>query len=79
MTHIKLSDERRKAIALSLTTFYEDVFDQTPSDYHAERLLEFFLAELGPAVYNQGVQDARAYMIDKLDDIEGDVHEPAAT
>ena len=76
MTRIELSEGRRKAIVMSLISFYQEVFDETASEYQADRLLEFFQSELGPSVYNQGVQDARAYMIDKLDDIEGDVFEP---
>lgn len=76
MSRIKLSDDRRNAIKIALVAFYEDTFDQTLSDYQADRLLEFFVGHLGPPAYNQGVQDAREYILDRLDDIEGDVHEP---
>ena len=76
MSRIRLSEDRRKVITLSLTGFYQEVFDEAPSEYQADRLLEFFISELGPPLYNQGVQDARAYMNNKLDDIEGDVYEP---
>lgn len=76
MTRIRLSDERRKSIHSALSGFYGDVFDRDLSDYQAERLVEFFLQHLGPPVYNQGIQDARAYLLDKLDDIEGDIAEP---
>jgi len=73
---IQLSDDRRTAILTGLKALYADDFDANLSDFQAERLLEFFLGNLGPPVYNQGVQDARAYVADRLDDIEGDVHEP---
>ncbi|NKB65574.1 MAG: DUF2164 family protein [Candidatus Latescibacteria bacterium] len=76
MSRIELSDDRKKAILASLTAFYGDTFDEPLSTYQAERLLLFFVAELGPPVYNQGVQDARTYISDKLDDIEGDIYEP---
>ena len=32
------------------------------------------LRTLGPAIYNQGVQDARTHMQIKLDDLEGEVY-----
>ena len=41
----------------------------------ATRLLDFFVRELGPPVYNQGVRDASSYMQQKLADIEGEVTE----
>ena len=41
----------------------------------AEALLGFFLRELGPSVYNQGVRDATAFVQSKLADIEGEVYE----
>ena len=50
-------------------------FDEPLSDFRAEQLLDFFVAELGPPVYNQGVRDAAGYIADKLVDIEGDIFE----
>ena len=34
------------------------------SAYQAERLLEFFMKNLGPPVYNQAISDARAFMLE---------------
>ena len=39
------------------------------------RLLDFFMREPGPPVYNQGVRDASAFMQDKLADLDGEVYE----
>jgi uncharacterized protein (DUF2164 family) len=38
-------------------------------------VLDFFLNELGPPVYNQAVKDARGFMLRKLDDLDGEVYE----
>lgn len=54
---------------------FEAELDEPLSDFRAEQLLDFFVAELGPPVYNQGVRDAAGYVTDKLADIEGDVFE----
>jgi uncharacterized protein (DUF2164 family) len=59
----------RRCSAPSSTT------DEPLSDFRAEALLDFFIAELGPPVYNQGVRDAAGYLQQKLSDIEGDVYE----
>lgn len=73
---IQLSDERRAEILAALRRLHIDDFDQPISDYQAQRILDLFLKHLGPPVYNQAIQDARAFMLDKLDDIEGEVFEP---
>ena len=51
--------------------------DQVPlSDFQAERVIEFFLRELGAPVYNQAIGDARAFLQTKLDDLDGEFYEP---
>ena len=72
---IRLSGERREIILGSLTSLYLDEFDQELSSYHADRLLEFFVKALGPAVYNQAIQDARGFMAEKLEDLDVEFYE----
>jgi uncharacterized protein (DUF2164 family) len=72
---IRLEHERRTALLRSIQEHFEEEFDDRLSDFRAERLLEFFIQELGPAVYNQGVRDACAAMQEKLGDLEGEVYE----
>ena len=72
---IRLSPERRAALLETLTAHYATEFDETLSAFRAEALLDFFVRELGPAVYNQGVRDAVAFVQAKLTDIEGEVYE----
>ena len=43
--------------------------------FRAEALLDFFVRELGPPVYNEGVRDAAGFVQDKLLDIEGEIFE----
>lgn len=73
---ITLDDERRAALTTRLRAFFEEEFDEDLSEFRAARLLDFCLGALGPQVYNQAVQDARRFMQTKLEDLEGDVHEP---
>ena len=72
---IHLSPDRRAALLETLTAYYATEFDETLSAFRAESLLDFFVRELGPPLYNQGVRDAAAYMQAKLGDIEGEVYE----
>ena len=50
-------------------------FDEPLSDFRAEGLLDFFIRELGPPVYNQGVRDAANFVQSKLADIDGEIYE----
>jgi uncharacterized protein (DUF2164 family) len=72
---IKLSAERRAALLRAVKEHFAAELDEPLSDFRANGLLEFFVRELGPPVYNQGVRDASSYMQQKLADIEGEVTE----
>lgn len=72
---IKLSADRRAGLLRAIKEHFVAEFDEPLSDFRASGLLDFFVRELGPPVYNQGVRDASSYMQTKLADIEGDVTE----
>jgi len=73
---IRLTDERRERMLRSIKKYFAEALDQELGDLAAERLLEFFVKELGAPVYNQAIQDARKFLLGKLDDIEGEFYEP---
>jgi uncharacterized protein (DUF2164 family) len=72
---IRLSPERRAGLLRAIKEHFSAEFDEQLSDFRAEGLLDLFVRELGPPVYNQGVRDASSYMQQKLGDIEGEVSE----
>ncbi len=73
---VRLDDERRERLVTRLRALYREEFDEDLSPFRAEQVLDFFLEALGPQVYNQAVDDARGFMLRKLDDLDGEVHEP---
>jgi uncharacterized protein (DUF2164 family) len=73
---IKLSDERSERLVSALQKFNKVSFEEDLSDYRARRLLEFFVKQLGPPIYNQGIQDARGFLFQKLDDLDAEFYEP---
>lgn len=74
-TRIRLTPERRTDLLRLLKDHFEIEFGEPLSDFRAAALLDFFVRELGPPVYNQGVRDAAGFMQDKLGDIEGEIYE----
>ena len=77
--HIELSDERRELLVEAAQKLFAEEFERDLSSFQSQRLVDFFLEQLGPPVYNQAVQDARAFMLTKLDDLDGEVYEPDPT
>jgi uncharacterized protein (DUF2164 family) len=72
---IKLSEERRSVLLQRLEGFYRELFDEEISHFRANELLDFFVKNLGPSVYNQAIQDARRYMQDRLEDLSAEFFE----
>ncbi len=73
---IRLSGDRRERTLRSVGAFLDEELDIQMSAFNLERLLDFFVRELGPPVYNQAIKDAHAFMLQKLEDLEGDFYEP---
>jgi uncharacterized protein (DUF2164 family) len=73
---IALSEERRSQLVSAVQRFLAREFEVELSDFQAGRLLDFFVRHLGASVYNQAIQDARAFLQEKLSDLEGEFYEP---
>jgi uncharacterized protein (DUF2164 family) len=73
---IALSDERRSQLIEAAQRFLAREFEVELSEFQARGLLDFFVRQLGAPVYNQAIQDARAFLQEKLTDLEGEFYEP---
>ena len=73
---IALSDERRTQLVSALQRLFAEEFDRELSDFQAKRLLELFIRQVGAPVYNQAIQDARAFLQEKLSDLDAEFYEP---
>jgi uncharacterized protein (DUF2164 family) len=73
---IQLTGDRRDRMLRSIRKFFAEQLDIELGELAAERILEFFVKELGAPVYNQAIQDARGFLQGKLDDLEGEFYEP---
>jgi uncharacterized protein (DUF2164 family) len=59
---------RTKAVA-SIRRYFREELDQDIGDLKAALLFEYFLAEHGPTIYNQGIADARAFFEERSADL----------
>jgi uncharacterized protein (DUF2164 family) len=73
---IELDEPRKEQLIGRLQAFFLEEFDEEISRFRAEQVLAFALKNLAPQVYNQAVQDARGFMQRRLEDLDGEIHEP---
>lgn len=66
---IRLTKEQREDFIASLQYYFLREHDEELGHLGAELLLRFILRELGPDIYNQGVQDATRWLMRRIDDI----------
>ncbi len=68
---IELSQEVRKQLRASIKRYALENLEQDIGDLKADMLLEYFLKEIGPTVYNQAISDAQTYLAGRVADLEG--------
>ena len=73
MKQIKLSPERRQRLIEQVQTLFARDFDETLSSFRAGEIVDRMTALIGPGVYNQAVEDVRAHLQPRLDDLNGEV------
>ena len=76
---IILPDSARTALIESLQHYHRTERDEEIGQLQAGFLLDFMLAHLGPAVYNQAIRDAQAHLQRITTDLDLTLHEPEPT
>lgn len=74
MNALKLSPERRQRLIDHVRKMFAEDFDESLSDFRAGELVDRMVALIGPGVYNQAVEDVRAHLQGRLDDLGGEVY-----
>lgn len=74
MLTIELSKEKRAEAIASLKKYFEDEVREPIGDLRAGLLLDFFLEEIGPAIYNQAIADAQTRLAARVADLEGELY-----
>jgi len=72
---IELTREARKEAIASIERYFQENMDERIGNIAAGVLLNFFLEEIGPSVYNRGVADAQERMQMRLGELDIEVHE----
>ncbi|MDX2471782.1 MAG: DUF2164 domain-containing protein [SAR324 cluster bacterium] len=70
---MNLTDRNKEDIILKFQKYFEAELDYDLGNFDAGFLLDFVAEKLGPYFYNQGLSDARAVLVSKMEDVENDI------
>ena len=66
---LALTDSARKQAISALQEYFRDSLDDEIGDLKAGLMVDFILSELGPAIYNQAIADARTFFEERTSDL----------
>ena len=69
----RLSDEKRQQAIEDLIYYFESERNEKIGVIAAEQLLDFFLENVGPDVYNRGLSDAKTAIAKRMEDLQFDM------
>ncbi len=76
---IELSKEETASILPSIQKYFQEEFDMEIGEMQAGFVLKYFLAEIGPFVYNRGVGDSERFFAEKVADLPITCYEEGLT
>ena len=72
---IQLSDDQRDEAVAAIQAYSEENMEEPMGNIAASALLEFFVQEIGPSVFNQAVAQARDLLQTRIMDLDVEIHE----
>ncbi len=74
MITLELSRQARAAAIASIQRYFEENLPEPIGDLPAGLLLNFFLEDIGPVIYNQAISDAQTRLQQRLADLSGELY-----
>ena len=72
--NIEISKEARTSAIASLRRYFEENMSEPIGELPAGLLLNFFIEEIGPAIYNGAIADAQARLQQRVADLNGELY-----
>ena len=72
---IEIPKQMRADAIASIQRYFERNLSEPIGDLPASLLLNYFLEEIGPTIYNQAIADAQARLQQRVADLEGELYE----
>jgi uncharacterized protein (DUF2164 family) len=74
MSTIEISKQARGDAIASIQRYFEENMPEPIGDLPAGLLLNFFMEEIGPAIYNRAIRDAQGRMQQRVTDLDGELY-----
>jgi uncharacterized protein (DUF2164 family) len=74
MVTMELTKQARVDAIASVKKYFEEEIREPIGDLRAGLLLDFFLEEIGPAIYNKAIGDAQARLQQRVGDLDGELY-----
>ena len=69
-----LTKEEKQLLMTRIQTFFQQERDENIGLIAAEEVLDFFIEQLGPVIYNKSLEETKRWFAAKMEDLEGDYH-----
>lgn len=73
MANVEISKQAREAAIASTQRYFEENMPEPIGKMPAGLLIDFFLEEVGPVIYNQAIADAQTRMQLRVADLTGEL------
>jgi len=71
---IEIQKETADRAMASIQRYTAENLEEEFGELKAKLLLDFFLAEIAPSVYNEAIRDAQRYFQERVGDLDGTYH-----
>lgn len=72
--NLEFPKEVRSEAVASIRRYFEENLSEPVSDLAAGLLLNFFVEEIGPVIYNRAIADAQRRMEQRMSDLTGELY-----
>jgi uncharacterized protein (DUF2164 family) len=72
---ISLNKESRATAVTSIERYFKDELDEKIGNIRAAALLNFFIEEIAPSIYNQAVAEVQERLLNRVTEIDIECHE----
>ncbi len=72
--NLEFPKEVRSEAVASIRRYFEENLSEPVSDLAAGLLLNFFVEEIGPVIYNRAIADAQHRMEQRMSDLSGELY-----
>lgn len=72
---IELSKQARADAVASIKRYFDENMPEPIGDLPAGLLLNFFIEEIGPVIYNRAIADAQTRIQQRVSDLDGELYE----